>query len=77
MSLLTSLHSRLWQVYPDHLALVSLARAEMTPAMGTLGLVWPRVKTSATDPEIRERGNVKENKQEGETGFNQGIEVSD
>ena len=49
----------------------------MTPAMGTLGLVWPRVKTSATDPEIRERGNIKENKQEGENGFNQEIEVSD
>ena len=50
---LTGLDGRLCQVYPDHLTLgASLAWAEVTTAMGTLGLIRPGVKTGPTDPEM-------------------------
>ena len=51
--LLTSLDGRLCQVYPDHLSLgAGLTWAGLTSAVGTLGLLRPRVQTRAADPEM-------------------------
>lgn len=57
--LFTSLHGCLWEVYPDHLTrgVMSLARAEVTRAVGTLGRVRPRVQTGRRDWSWDERGN--------------------